>query len=564
MDKKNLIVVVACVLLLVFWSKILEITGLYTPPPPAPAQTTLVDSTGAPIQSQPIAPASSSQAPADIASTQEMVVFDSTFETREIVVTTPKYVLKFTNRGGGINKILLRDYFYHDSGNVVLAESDHIVVPDFETSARGYRGSNKQFSTTATDFELSAGSSPRKISYVHDNGAGGQITKTYTIYPDKYDIGFEITVNGIETFGFERSYQVVWDITPNPTEKDISDDYDNYYRSVARMGGEFYEYDDYDNNKMDEYNESPVTEWAGLRTKYFSMLMIPQSRNGIGVMVKGTKREVIIQGDEVTRRALTTGVSMQMGNAGSITDSFLIYAGPIHYQNLKEYNLGLEDLTSMGWVIIKPFSIGIIWLLPKLYNLVPNYGFVVLIFALLIKLITFPLSRKQTAAMGKMKDLQPKMKKLQEKFKNDPKKLNKEMMKLYKDAGANPLSGCLPMLPQMPIFFALFTVFKTTIEFRGAHFIGYITDLSVADPYYILPIIMALSMFVQQKMTMTDPKHKMMVYMMPLLFGYLFHTFPVGLVLYWTGFNILALAETILVRKQQAKKDEQNPQVMDA
>jgi YidC/Oxa1 family membrane protein insertase len=125
------------------------------------------------------------------------------------------------------------------------------------------------------------------------------------------------------------------------------------------------------------------------------------------------------------------------------------------------------------------------------------------------------------------------------------------MMKMYKEAGANPLSGCLPLLPQMPLFFALFTVFRTTIEFRGASFAGWITDLSVPDPYYILPIIMVVTMFLQQKMTMTDPKHKMMIYIMPLFFGWLFMNFPAGLVLYWTGFNILSFAETIYIRKRQ-------------
>jgi len=175
---------------------------------------------------------------------------------------------------------------------------------------------------------------------------------------------------------------------------------------------------------------------------------------------------------------------------------------------------------------------------------------VVLIFSLLVKIIIYPLSRKQTVAMTKMKDLQPKMKKLQEKFKNDPTRLNKEMMKLYKEAGANPLSGCLPILPQMPLFFALFTVFKTTIEFRGASFLGWITDLSVPDPLYVLPIIMVVTMFFQQKMTMTDPKQKMLIYIMPIFFGWLFMNFPAGLVLYWTGFNILSFAETIYIRKR--------------
>jgi len=169
----------------------------------------------------------------------------------------------------------------------------------------------------------------------------------------------------------------------------------------------------------------------------------------------------------------------------------------------------------------------------------------------LIKLITYPLTRKQTIAMTKMKDLQPKMKALQERHKQDPARMNKEVMKLYKEAGANPLSGCLPMLPQLPLFFALFSVFRTTIEFRGATFVGWISDLSTPDPYYILPVIMVIVMFVQQRMTPTDPKQKMMMYLFPLLFGWMSINFPAGLVLYWTGFSILSYLETVMIRRTQ-------------
>ena len=257
----------------------------------------------------------------------------------------------------------------------------------------------------------------------------------------------------------------------------------------------------------------------------------------------------MINQKKVEARDISVALEMPIANYGSITDSFTLYIGPIDYKRLDEYQIGLHELASLGWVIIKPFSIAIIWLLPKIYSVIPNYGIVIIIFAFLIKLVTYPLSRKQNLAMARMKDLQPKMKALQEKYKNDPQRLNKEMMKLYKEAGANPLSGCLPMLPQLPLFFALFTVFRTTIEFRGASFIGWISDLSTPDPYYILPIIMVIVMFVQQKMTMTDPKNKMLTYLMPLFFGYISLNFPAGLVLYWTAFSLLSYAETLIIRR---------------
>jgi YidC/Oxa1 family membrane protein insertase len=308
--------------------------------------------------------------------------------------------------------------------------------------------------------------------------------------------------------------------------------------------------DDFDNGVMNEVLTGH-TSWGGTRTKYFAAVMIPRTREAQGVTAIGTERDIRVDGNSVNARTMSTALNMQIPSVGTVSDSYTIYVGPIHYGIMKDYNVGLEELTDLGWVIIKPFSIAIIWLLPKIYNVFPNYGVVVLIFALLVKIIIYPLSRKQTIAMTKMKELQPKMKAIQEKYKNDPAKLNKETMKMYKEAGANPLSGCLPLLPQMPLFFALFTVFRSTIEFRGAYFVGWITDLSVPDPLYILPIIMVVTMFIQQKMTMSDPKQKMLMYMMPLFFGWLFMNFPAGLVLYWTGFNVLSLVETVFIRKKQ-------------
>jgi len=143
-----------------------------------------------------------------------------------------------------------------------------------------------------------------------------------------------------------------------------------------------------------------------------------------------------------------------------------------------------------------------------------------------------------------MQELQPKLAALKEKHKKEPARLNQETMKLYKQSGVNPLGGCLPLLFQMPVFYALFVVFRSTIELRGAKFILWLTDLSQMDPYYVLPVVMAATMFWQQKITIKDPKQAMLVYFMPVLFFFFFFKFPAGLTLYWTMFNILSLIET--------------------
>jgi YidC/Oxa1 family membrane protein insertase len=546
LDKKTIVAVVICVLLLLFWGKIMEFAGVTQPPPQQQAQEQQAD-TAAVTPYTPESPPTPIAADTAIPAQVTITPIDYLVREKTIRITTPFYNLVFTNYGGGLKHIELLKYQYEDNGNVIMAENPDKIVPDFETADGTYKAGRLMFNCDQMDFNLREGDSPRKITYIYENGTGGRIIKTYTINADRHDLEFDITVEGIEYFGFESDYQLAWGITPPPTEKNLSDDY-GYFKAVAMMDDDI-ELDDFDDGRMSEEIPGGAT-WVGLRTKYFAAVMMPRNRDGDGVLARGIERSENIGDESIKTRNITALISMDIPARGTVSDSYTLYVGPIDYNILKKYNIGLEELTSLGWVIIKPFSIAIIWLLPKIYSIIPNYGLVVLIFSLLIKLITYPLSRKQTLAMTKMKDLQPKMKKLQEKFKNDPGRLNKEMMKMYKEAGANPLSGCLPLLPQMPLFFALFTVFKTTIEFRGASFLGWITDLSVPDPYYVLPLIMVVTMFVQQKMTMTDPKQKMMVYIMPIFFGWLFMNFPAGLVLYWTGFNILSFAETIYVRKR--------------
>lgn len=554
MDKKTIIAVIICVLILVFWSQIARQLGLIeeAPLPQQTTQTTdtlpILDTT--PQQTQPLtssATVANQEAPVEIAHPT-----DSFVPERLLTVTTPLYKLTFSNYGGGLKNIKLREYTYNGKGDVIMADSPDNIVPDIETAGGSYKANRLIFEFRQADFGLLSGGEPKKIEFVHENSQGGRIIKSYTINPDKYDIGFDLTIESIETFGFERSYHLVWGITPPPTEKNIQSDYDNF--KVVAMMDDFQDFDDFDNGRMNEQIPG-YTTWAGLRTKYFAGIMIPRTREGNGILARGTKQKVDMDGTLVDARVLSAAIEMPISNRGTVSDSYTLYIGPIKYSILKDYNISLEELSSLGWIIIKPFSIAIIWLLPKIYSMIPNYGIVVVIFAFLIKLITYPLSRKQNLAMARMKDLQPKMEAIKEKFKNDPQRMNKEVMKMYKEAGANPLSGCLPMLPQMPLFFALFTVFRTTIQFRGASFAGWITDLSTPDPYYILPIIMVVVMFIQQKLTMTDPKNKLLVYAMPLFFGWISINFPAGLVLYWTAFSLISFLETIFIRRQQAQTD---------
>jgi YidC/Oxa1 family membrane protein insertase len=215
-------------------------------------------------------------------------------------------------------------------------------------------------------------------------------------------------------------------------------------------------------------------------------------------------------------------------------------------------------------------SKGIYWFLIGCYRAIPNYGWVIILLSALMKLAFHPLTAKSMKSMREMQKLQPEIQALKEKYKTEPQKMNAAMMELYRKRGINPLGGCLPLLLQMPVFFALFNVLSKTIELRRADFIFWINDLSAPDrvatlPFSIpfigttlslLPILMGVAMFIQQKMTPTDPKQAMMTYLLPIIFTFMFFTFPSGLVLYWLVNNVLTIIHQYLMNRADRLKQE--------
>jgi YidC/Oxa1 family membrane protein insertase len=239
----------------------------------------------------------------------------------------------------------------------------------------------------------------------------------------------------------------------------------------------------------------------------------------------------------------------------------MVYLGPLDQSILSDYKIGLHKLVlSHGWYerTFRVISLPIVSFLKFMYLFIPNYGVVIIIFSILIKILVYPLTKKSYRSMKEMSKLQPLLLELKEKYKGDPQRYQKETMKLYKEHGVNPMGGCLPILLQLPLLAALFTVFRSTIQLRGASFIpGWIDDLSRADtvfilpfslPFYgnqfnVLPVLMTVSMIIQSKMTIQDPKQKAMIYIMPIFMLFLFNQFPSGLNLYYTLFNVWTILQ---------------------
>ena len=238
--------------------------------------------------------------------------------------------------------------------------------------------------------------------------------------------------------------------------------------------------------------------------------------------------------------------------------------GPLEYDRVRSLGVSLESIMDFGWSFIRPISKGVLFALKKMHGVIPNYGYVLIVFAFIIKILVYPLTKKSYQSMSAMQAVAPEVNALKEKYKSNPTKLNQATMELYKKKGVNPLGGCLPMLLQMPLLFALFQVFRTTIELRSEPFVWWITDLSSPDavfylpfkiPLYgshvaILPILMVVSMFIQQRMMSgpaQQPQQKTMQYFMTGFFFLMFNGFPSGLNLYYTLFNVLTIAQQKLI-----------------
>ena len=290
---------------------------------------------------------------------------------------------------------------------------------------------------------------------------------------------------------------------------------------------------------------SGKTDWVAIRNKYFINALV--SQNALGGTLEA--RSFQLNSDNFIP---VYSVALKFNSPSVSVSQFF---GPLDVDIISSSGTYLDRVMNFGWLPIQPFSRSVLWLLKKLHLLGINYGIILILFAFMIRVITGPLTKKSYQSTQKMQTIQPQMKKIQEKYKKDSQRLNREMMALYKDSGVNPLGGCLPMLIQMPLLFSLFIVFRSTIEFRGAPFFWWISNLSQPDtifnlpfniPIYgnqiaFLPIVLGISMFMTQKLSMAtmDKNQKPMMYMMSAFFFLLFNSFPSGLNLYYTVYNFL-------------------------
>ena len=423
----------------------------------------------------------------------------------------------------------------------------------------------------------------RTISIKNQDGSVSSFTlaKRYVFLPGDYMFELAVTVSGDESMkglNFDNAgytLRTMPQIGPDWNAKADRYEYRNFFSYI-------------NGKKKDAALKANQTKlitdtvpWAGISGKYFSLIVVPSvPAQQILYSAAQINADMIQDGQLFFSRPVITG--------DKVTDVYRIYLGPCSENILSAYNIPSKnnynydnlriDTVAVSSGIWRPLEVLLKWLLQFFYKLIPNWGVSIILVTILIKVIFFPLTKKSSESTQQMQKMQPKIQELQAKYKGKPQKLNEEMAKLYKEAGYNPLSGCLPLLIQLPILFAMYRLFNNYFEFRGALFIPrWIPDLSVGDsvlqfnnplPFLgwtdlrLLPIVYVISQLIFGKITQTPTSDqqqnstmKIMLYGMPVFFFFMFYNAPSGLLLYWTCTNFLMLVQQMIIKGMMNKKE---------
>ena len=398
---------------------------------------------------------------------------------------------------------------------------------------------------------------------------------TYVFGGDSYSVGYDVKLTGFANELAGNEYQLQWDGGVSYSEKNRQDEAQSTWAS-AFLGGSQVKVDATKENEPYREEQSGEAKWVAVHSKYFVVALIPQGHTA-GIYLDGKR----VAGNEFEN--YVAALKMGVPSTGTVlNDSFKIYLGPLDYNTVKAQNVSLEKVMDFGWDwLTRPFAEYIILPVFNWMNgFISNYGLIIIIFAFLIKLVTYPLSIASTKSMKKMSALQPVLKELQDKYKDNPAKLQSELGRIYKEAGVNPIGGCLPVVLQMPLLFAMFYVFRSSIQLRQHGFL-WAKDLSVPDsvfdfgfaiPMYgshiaVFPILMAVTVYLQQKITpttQTNDQMKVMMYMFPAMMLLFFNNMPAGLGLYYLMFNIFSVAQQFYINKTTTAADMPNLSLVSA
>jgi len=454
-------------------------------------------------------------------------------------VTTDLLKATISAQGGDLVGLELLKYKEHDNKDktFVLFDPAHQYLAQAGLIGEGLPTHRSVFKHVEGPTTLAEGVNELKLRLESTDQNGIKVAKILTFKRGSYqvDIAWEIANGSDKAIAPHAYYQLQRDdVAPAGETKMVS----TFTGPAVFTDAEKYQKIDFSaiaDNKA-KFAKTADNGWLAMVQHYFVAAWVPKEK---------TQREFYmrkVEGSNVFQTGVIVPVAEIAPGAKGET-SVILYAGPQEQSALKEIATGLDLVVDYGWLTV--VAAPIFWALEAIHKLVGNWGWAIVILTIIIKAIFFPLSAASYRSMAKMKLLTPRLTQLKERFGDDKQRLNQEMMKMYQTEKVNPLGGCLPILVQIPVFISLYWVLLGAVEMRDAPWILWIKDLASADPYYILPIIMMVSMFVQTKLNPTppDPIQAKVMMAMPLIFGFMFFWFPAGLVLYWVVNNVLSIAQ---------------------
>ncbi len=390
--------------------------------------------------------------------------------------------------------------------------------------------------STKRQYEMVGSENEITIRLLADETDHVEVTKIYTFRRGSYviDVSFEIKNTGENAVRPFAYYQMLRDSIPPASNTLMDHSYTGaaVYTEVEKFRK--IPFSDMNSNSVD-YPTNADNGWIAMLEHYFLSAWLPE---------QGQPREFFAK--RQNENLYTTGVIMpvdEIAPGSARTSSIQLYAGPQEQDNLAKLAPGLEFTVDYGWLTI--IAVPLFWLLSFYHSLVDNWGLAIILLTVTVKLLFFPLSAAGYRSMAKLRQVTPKLKRIQDQYKGDRQRMHQAMMDFYREEKINPLGGCLPILVQAPVFIALFWTLLAAVELRYAPFALWINDLSTPDPYYVLPVLMGISMFMQTKLnpTPTDPIQARVMQIMPVAFSIFFFFFPAGLVLYSLVSNVLSIAQ---------------------
>lgn len=543
MDSKRLIIfIVLSMGILLLWQ---EYFAPKAPPKPVAAQTATTD-----------VPAAAAPAAAQPADTAQLA------RGQRVVVTTDVLRAEIDTQGGDLRQLSLLkhdaaedpnkpfDLLTDKGGRIYIAQTGLVSAanPQLPTHKTVFSAERTAYSLTGDKVE---------VRLTAPEAGGVKVAKVYTFRKGGYDIAvrYEVTNLGTQPLTASAYYRLLRDGKAPEGEGRFAHTFTGPAVFTSEHKFQKVSFEDLDKNKAD-YARSAGDGWVGMVQHYFLSAWILKPKDGSSVCSSATacRFELKPTSGLYSAAAMVDLKPIAPGQTGTLTVP--LYAGPQEYDVITRVADGLEYSKDYGWVHI--FASPLFWLLTKLHAIVQNWGWAIILLTLIVKGVFYPLTAASYRSMAKMKALSPRLERLKEQYGDDRMKFQQAVMEMYKTEKINPLGGCLPILIQIPVFIGLYWALLASVELRQAPWVLWIHDLSRPDPYYVLPALMAISMFVQTFLNPppTDPMQAKMMKIMPIAFSVMFFFFPAGLVLYWVVNNILSILQQWYINRQieQAKK----------